>query len=79
MFRALFKGQAKLMTVVQPPGVQWVVNSLQIQLEYACNIFTIRIQPQEINLIFLQSSCGMTYRVIKHMQMTILIHQARTI
>jgi hypothetical protein len=28
------------MTVVQPPGVQWVVILLQLKLGYACDIFT---------------------------------------
>jgi hypothetical protein len=28
------------MTVIQSPGVQWVVSLLQLKLGYACNIFT---------------------------------------
>jgi hypothetical protein len=38
---------SKQMTVIQTPGVQWVVNSLQLKLVYACNIFTPRVQSQE--------------------------------
>jgi hypothetical protein len=26
------------MTIIQPPGVQWVVNLLQLKLGYACDI-----------------------------------------
>jgi hypothetical protein len=37
------------MTVIQPPGVQWVVSLLQLQLGYVCDIFTPRDQPQETN------------------------------
>jgi hypothetical protein len=41
------------MTVIQPPGVQWVVSLLQLKLGYACDIFTPRVQPQEtISLAF---------------------------
>jgi hypothetical protein len=36
------------MRVIQPPGVQWVVSLLQIKLGYVCDIFTPRVQPQEI-------------------------------
>jgi hypothetical protein len=35
------------MTVIQPPGVQSSLNLLQLKLEYACDIFTPRVQPQE--------------------------------
>jgi hypothetical protein len=35
------------MTLIQPPGVQWVVSLLQLKLEYACDIFTPRVQSQE--------------------------------
>jgi hypothetical protein len=35
------------MTVIQLPGVQWVVSLLQLKLGYACDIFTPRVQPQE--------------------------------
>jgi hypothetical protein len=38
------------MTIIQPPGVQWVVNLLQLKLGYACEIFTPRVQPQETNV-----------------------------
>jgi hypothetical protein len=31
---------SKLMTVIQPPEVQWKVNLLQLKLGYACDIFT---------------------------------------
>jgi hypothetical protein len=57
IFRTLLKGQAssKQMTVIQPPGVQWVVRLLQLKLAYACDIFTPRVQPQETN--FLSISC----------------------
>jgi hypothetical protein len=35
------------MTVIQPSGVQLVVNLLQLKLGYACDIFTPRVQSQE--------------------------------
>jgi hypothetical protein len=38
---------SKQMTVIQPPGVQWVVSFLQLRLECACDIFTPRAQSQE--------------------------------
>jgi hypothetical protein len=41
------------MTVIQPPGVQWVVSLLQLKLGYTNDIFTPRVQPQEKNLFFL--------------------------
>jgi hypothetical protein len=31
---------SKQMTVIQPPGVQWVVSLPQLKLGYACDIFT---------------------------------------
>jgi hypothetical protein len=43
---------SKQMTIIQPPGVQWVVSSPQIQLGYACDIFTPRVQPQETNIYY---------------------------
>jgi hypothetical protein len=48
---------SKKMTVIQPPGVQWVVSLLQLKLGYACDIFTPRVQPQEKNVLFLGISC----------------------
>jgi hypothetical protein len=44
---------SKQMTIIQQPGVQWVVSLLQLEMEYACDIFTPRVQPQETNLLFL--------------------------
>jgi hypothetical protein len=46
------------MTVIQPPGVQWVVNLLQLQLGYAHDNFTPRFEPQEANVLFLGISYG---------------------
>jgi hypothetical protein len=46
------------MTVIQPPGVQWVVSLLQLKPGYACDIFTPRVQPQEENELFLGISYG---------------------
>jgi hypothetical protein len=46
---------SKQMTIIQQPEEQWVVSLLQLKLEYACDIFTPRIQPQETN--FLGISC----------------------
>jgi hypothetical protein len=48
---------SKQMTVIQPPGVQWVVSLLKLILGYACDIFTPRVQPQETNVISLGISC----------------------
>jgi hypothetical protein len=45
------------MTIIQPPGVQWVVNLLQLKMGYACDIFTPRLQYQETNVFFLGISC----------------------
>jgi hypothetical protein len=28
------------MTIIQPPGVQWLVNSLQLKLGYSCDVFS---------------------------------------
>jgi hypothetical protein len=58
------------MTVIQPPGVQWVVSLLQLKLGYACDIFTPRVQPQETNVLFLafhvddRSDSSSTYDMI---------------
>jgi hypothetical protein len=41
------------MTVIQPPGVQWVVSLLQLKLRYACDIFIPRVQSQETNVSIL--------------------------
>jgi hypothetical protein len=41
---------SKLMTVIQPPVVQWVVSLLQLILGYACDIFTPRVQSPETNV-----------------------------
>jgi hypothetical protein len=38
------------MTIIQPPGVQWVVSLLQLKLAYACDNLTPRVQPQETNV-----------------------------
>jgi hypothetical protein len=46
------------MTVIQPPGLQWVVSLLQIKLGYAHDIFTPRVQHQETNAFFLGISCS---------------------
>jgi hypothetical protein len=46
------------MTIIQTPGVQWVVSLLQLTLGYACDIFTPRVQSQETNVLFLGISCG---------------------
>jgi hypothetical protein len=54
------------MTVIQPPGVQRVVNLLQLKLGYACEIFTPRVQSQETNMFFLGMSYGLTDCVIKN-------------
>jgi hypothetical protein len=45
------------MTVIQPPGVQWLVSLLKLKLGYSCDIFTPRVQPQEANVYFLGISC----------------------
>jgi hypothetical protein len=37
------------MTLIQLPGVQCVVNILQLKWRYACDILTPRVQPQETN------------------------------
>jgi hypothetical protein len=47
----------KRMTTIQPPGVQWVVNLLQLKLGYDCDIFTPRVQSQETNVFSLRISC----------------------
>jgi hypothetical protein len=49
---------SKKMTIIQPPGVQWVVNLLQLKLDDACEIFTPRLQSQQTNMFFL----GISYR-----------------
>jgi hypothetical protein len=49
---------SKQMTVIQESGVKWVVNLLQLNLGYACDLFTSRVQSQEINTFFL----GISYR-----------------
>jgi hypothetical protein len=41
------------MIVIQPPGVQWVVNLPQLKLDYAHDIFSPRVQSQETNVFFL--------------------------
>jgi hypothetical protein len=48
---------SKQMTVIQPPGVQWVVRLIQLKLRYADDIFTPRVQSQETNVLFLGISC----------------------
>jgi hypothetical protein len=48
---------SKQMTVIKAPGVKWVLNLLQLKKEYACNIFTPRVQPQETNVYFLGILC----------------------
>jgi hypothetical protein len=44
-------------TVIQPPGLQWVVSLLKLKLGYACDIFTPRVQFQATNVFFLEISC----------------------
>jgi hypothetical protein len=48
----------KLMTITQPPRVQWVVSLLQLKLGYTCDIFTPGVHSQETNVFFLVISCG---------------------
>jgi hypothetical protein len=43
---------SKLMTTIEAPGLQWVVNLLQLKLAYNCEMFTPRVQSQEINVFF---------------------------
>jgi hypothetical protein len=45
------------MTLVQLPGVQWVVSLLQLKLGYACDIFTPRVQSQETNVYLFGILC----------------------
>jgi hypothetical protein len=58
------------MTIIQPTGVQWVVSLLQLKLGYACDIFTLRVQSQETNMLFLgisldeRSESSSTYDMI---------------
>jgi hypothetical protein len=60
---------SKQMTVIQPPGVQWVVSLLQLKLGYDCEIFTHRVQSQE-----------KIYAILGHfMHMTVLSHHAHMI
>jgi hypothetical protein len=33
--------------VIQPPRVEWVLNLLQLKLEYVCDLSTARVQFQE--------------------------------
>jgi hypothetical protein len=47
---------SKLMTTIQPSGVQWVVNLLQLKMEYSRDIFIPRVQPQETNVFSLRIS-----------------------
>jgi hypothetical protein len=49
---------SKLMTFIQQPGVQWVVNLLPLKQGYVCDIFISRVQYQEVNMFFLRISCG---------------------
>jgi hypothetical protein len=61
---------SKQISIIQPPGVKWVVSLLQLKLGYSCEIFTPRFQPQETNkYVFLGS----------FMSMTVLSHQAHMI
>jgi hypothetical protein len=39
------------MTVIQPPGVQWVVSLLQLKLGSACDIFTTRVQSHVYDMM----------------------------
>jgi hypothetical protein len=55
-----------LMTVIQPPGVQWVEHWLQLKLGYSCELLTPRVQSQETNVFFLCISCRWPFWVIKH-------------
>jgi hypothetical protein len=59
---------SKQMTVIQPPGVQWVVSLLQLKLVHACDIFTPRFQPQETIswafYVYDRSESSSTYHMI---------------
>jgi hypothetical protein len=58
------------MTIIQPPGVQWVVSLLQLKLGYVCDIFTPRVQSQETDVSLLvfhvddRSESSSTYDMI---------------
>jgi hypothetical protein len=53
------------MTVIQPPGVQWMVNLLQLKLGYSCDIFTPVVQSDERNfLLDDRSGVSSTYDMI---------------
>jgi hypothetical protein len=59
-----------MMTIIQPSGVQWVLSLLQLKLENVCDIFTPRVQPQEISVFFMviyvdgRSESSSTYDMI---------------
>jgi hypothetical protein len=59
---------SKQMTVIQPPGVQWVVSLLKLKLGYSCDIFTPRVQPKETNFLGIhvddRSESSSTYDMI---------------
>jgi hypothetical protein len=38
------------MSVIQPPGIKWLVSLLQLKLRYACDIFTPRVQISRKNI-----------------------------
>jgi hypothetical protein len=39
-----------MMTLIQTPGVKWVVSLLQLKLGYVCHIFISRVPSQGTNL-----------------------------
>jgi hypothetical protein len=51
----------KLIKVIKPLGLQWVVNLLQSILEHACDLVTPRVHSQETNLLFLAYHVGDRY------------------
>jgi hypothetical protein len=51
--------------VIQSPGIKWVVNLLQLKLEYPCDLFTPKIHSQENKYVI----------VGNFMWMTVLSHQ----
>jgi hypothetical protein len=44
---------SKQMTVIQPPGVLWVVSLLQLELGNACDISFPKVQPQKTKFVLL--------------------------
>jgi hypothetical protein len=48
----------KNLTVIQPPGVQWVLILLQLKFGHAYDIFTSKVQSKDLNPFLLGISCG---------------------